>query len=89
MCTCQSKKNYSKRRLPGVHVCNPSYLGGRDQEDRCLRSDWENSCEDPVSKNTQHKKGLYSEYLLELGVILVYKKIVDYLIKMHVLSFVF
>jgi hypothetical protein len=32
------------------HACNPSYLGGRDQEGHCLKPAWENSLRDPILK---------------------------------------
>jgi hypothetical protein len=44
--------------MPVAHTCNPSYSGGRDQEDHSLKPAWVNSFYDPISKNTQHKKGL-------------------------------
>jgi hypothetical protein len=41
-----------------VHACNPSYSGGRDQEDRGLKPALANSSRDPVLKNpTQQKAG--------------------------------
>jgi hypothetical protein len=33
-----------------VHACNPSYSGGRDQEDHCLKPAQANSLKDPISK---------------------------------------
>jgi hypothetical protein len=36
---------------PVVHTCNPSYSGGRDQEDLSLKPARANSLQDPVSKN--------------------------------------
>jgi hypothetical protein len=50
--------------LPGAHAYNPSYSGGRDQEDHSLRSAQANSFRDPISKDknktkkTHHQKGL-------------------------------
>jgi hypothetical protein len=41
------------------HTCNPSYSGGRDQEDR--KPAQANSSQDPISKKKKkihHKKGL-------------------------------
>jgi hypothetical protein len=32
------------------------YSGGRDQEDHTLKPAWANSLQDPISKNTYHKK---------------------------------
>jgi hypothetical protein len=34
-----------------AHACNPSYAGGRDQEDRDLKPAQANSLQDPISKN--------------------------------------
>jgi hypothetical protein len=46
-----------------AHISNPSYLGGRDQEDRSLRPAQANSSRDPISKTPDththtHKTGL-------------------------------
>jgi hypothetical protein len=41
-----------------AHACNPSYSGGRDQEDQGSKSAWENSSRDPFSKIAITKKGL-------------------------------
>jgi hypothetical protein len=41
-----------------VHACNPSYSGGRDQEDRVGSQPLANSLQDPISKNNHHNKGL-------------------------------
>jgi hypothetical protein len=41
-----------------THACNPSYSGGRDQEDLGLKPAWANSSKDPISKkNLSQKKG--------------------------------
>jgi hypothetical protein len=37
-----------------AHACNPSYSGGRDQEDRGLKPGWANSSKDYLKK-THHK----------------------------------
>jgi hypothetical protein len=42
----------------GGHACNPSYSGGRDQEDHSLKLAQANSSKDPILKTTHHKKGL-------------------------------
>jgi hypothetical protein len=46
-----------------THTCNPSYSGGRDQEDHSSKPAPANSVQDPISKkekkNTQ-KKGWWS-----------------------------
>jgi hypothetical protein len=40
-----------------AHAYNPSYSGGRDQEDHDLKPVWANSSQDPVSKkNTITRK---------------------------------
>jgi hypothetical protein len=41
-----------------AHTYNPSYSGGRDQEDRGLKAAWANSSGDPISKILITKKGL-------------------------------
>jgi hypothetical protein len=50
----QSKEIFFKERNGNhvlmAHVCNPSYSGGRDQEDRSLKPAWGNSSQDPISK---------------------------------------
>jgi hypothetical protein len=48
------KGEYKKEQLnqaPGVHACNLSYSGGRDQEDRDSKPAQANSSRDPVLKN--------------------------------------
>jgi hypothetical protein len=39
-----------------AHAYNPSYYGGRDQEDCSLKTTWENSSSDPILKKIYHKK---------------------------------
>jgi hypothetical protein len=41
-----------------AHICNPSYLGGRDQEDHSLRSALAKSSQDPISTNS----GIYLSF---------------------------
>jgi hypothetical protein len=41
-----------------AHVCNPSYSGGRDQEDDGLKPDQANSSTRPYLKKTFTKIGL-------------------------------
>jgi hypothetical protein len=41
-----------------AHACNPSYSGGRDQEDHSLKPAQANSSGDPISKNPSQKIGL-------------------------------
>jgi hypothetical protein len=47
-----------------AHACNPSYSGGRDQEDRGLKPAWENNSRDLILKKNLYKKGLV-EWLKE------------------------
>jgi hypothetical protein len=35
--------------------CDPSYAGGRDEEDLGSKPAWENSSRDPISKKIYHK----------------------------------
>jgi hypothetical protein len=47
--------------VPVAHACNPSYSGGRDQEDQALKPAWANSLQDPIlKKNPSQKKGWWS-----------------------------
>jgi hypothetical protein len=39
-----------------AHACNPSYSGGRDQEDRGSKPAWANSSQDPISKTPSQKR---------------------------------
>jgi hypothetical protein len=39
-----------------AHACNPSYSGGRDQENQVSKPAWANSLRDPISKKTHHNK---------------------------------
>jgi hypothetical protein len=41
-----------------AHTCNPSYSGGREQEDHDLKPAWANSSQDPISKKPITKNGL-------------------------------
>jgi hypothetical protein len=47
----KNKTKQNKWLAPVARACNPSYSGGRDQEDRSLKPVWENSSRDPISKN--------------------------------------
>jgi hypothetical protein len=53
-----SVKELIPSRAPVAHTYNPSYSGGRNQEDHGLKSVWENSSWDSISKKTLHNKGL-------------------------------
>jgi hypothetical protein len=46
--------------VPIGHTCNPSYSGGRDQEDHGLKLAWASFSQDTISKKKKknHKKGL-------------------------------
>jgi hypothetical protein len=39
-----------------AHTCNPSYSGGRDQEDHILKPARANSSQDPISKIPSTKR---------------------------------
>jgi hypothetical protein len=41
-----------------AHAYNPSYSGGRDQEDRNSKPVWANSSQTLTQKNPSQKKGL-------------------------------
>jgi hypothetical protein len=43
---------------PVAHTYNPSYSGGRDQEDCGSKPAWAHSLQDPILKKTHHKTGL-------------------------------
>jgi hypothetical protein len=43
-------------QAPGAHVCNPSYSGGRDQEDGGSKTAQANSLRDPSSKKPFTKR---------------------------------
>jgi hypothetical protein len=38
-----------------AHTCNPSYSGGRDQENRSLKPVQAKSSQDPILKNPSQK----------------------------------
>jgi hypothetical protein len=41
-----------------VHAYNPSYSGGRDQEDHGLKLNWADGSRDPILKKLNTKTGL-------------------------------
>jgi hypothetical protein len=43
-----------------AHTCNPSFSGGRDQEDEGSKPTQENSFQDPISKIPNTKQGWQS-----------------------------
>jgi hypothetical protein len=61
---CETEKPKGKKMEKNVqellvaHACNPSYSGGRDQEDCSSKPACANSLRDPILKNTQHRTGL-------------------------------
>jgi hypothetical protein len=44
--------------VPVAHACNPTYSGGRDQEDHGLKPAQANSLQDPILKKPFTKTGL-------------------------------
>jgi hypothetical protein len=57
--TTKINKNIHPCQAPVAHACNPSYSGGRDQEDLGSKSAQANSSQDPFSKKKNiTKKGL-------------------------------
>jgi hypothetical protein len=48
-------KNGDSQKLV-AYACNPSYSGGRDQENCSLKPVWANSSQDPVLKISNTKK---------------------------------
>jgi hypothetical protein len=44
--------------MPEAYTYNPSYSGGRDQEEHYSKLSQANSLQDPILKKTHHKKGL-------------------------------
>jgi hypothetical protein len=52
-------------QAPVAHAYNPSYLGGRDQEDPGSKPGWANSSQNPLlKKKNHHKKGLVEWFKL-------------------------
>jgi hypothetical protein len=53
-------KNFFNSWAPVAHACNPSYSGGRDQEEHSLKPAWANSSQNPISKipNTKRASGV-------------------------------
>jgi hypothetical protein len=46
--------------MPMAHTCNPSYSGGRDQEDRSSKPTQASILQDPISKNPSENQGWWS-----------------------------
>jgi hypothetical protein len=58
---CLKKILSNLSRAPVPHTCNPSYSGGRDQEDQGLKPAQANSSQDSISKkDPSQKKGWWS-----------------------------
>jgi hypothetical protein len=57
------KKKIATQPGTVAHTCNPSYPGGRDQEDGGLKPALANSWRDPISKKPITKKGSRVEWL--------------------------
>jgi hypothetical protein len=55
-----SKDTETLRCQPLLSACNPSYSGGRDQEDHGSKPAQENSSWDPISKKPNTKNGWWS-----------------------------
>jgi hypothetical protein len=58
----QSMRPYPKSNLkelvPVAHTCNPSYSGGRDQEEQGMKPAPGKQFKRPYLKSTQYKKGI-------------------------------
>jgi hypothetical protein len=52
---CESKFAKLSQALV-AHAYNPSYSGGRDQEDRGLKPAWGKRSKDPISKHPSQKR---------------------------------
>jgi hypothetical protein len=50
-------RNQPGSQAPVTHARNPSYSGGRDQEDHYLKPGREDSSRDSILKNTQKRAG--------------------------------
>jgi hypothetical protein len=50
-------KNVIGSQVPEAHACNPSYSGGRNQEDHGLKPTQANSSQDPITKKSITKIG--------------------------------
>jgi hypothetical protein len=55
--TTPQTKNKNQSQALLAHTCNPSYSGGRDQENHSLKPEQESSSPDPISKK-KNKKGV-------------------------------
>jgi hypothetical protein len=54
--------NYDNKSIKNMgqalvaHTCNPTYSGGRDQEDHGSKPAWANSLRDPILKKPHYKR---------------------------------
>jgi hypothetical protein len=68
----QKNKNYTMIPVLADNICNPSYSGGRNQENHCLKAARAQSLRDPISKIPNAKTELvewlkwYSSYLANM-----------------------
>jgi hypothetical protein len=58
MLLCFLSKLPKSSQAPVAHTCNPSYSGGRDQEDHGCKPAWEKLLLRPYLEKTHHRKGL-------------------------------
>jgi hypothetical protein len=56
---CQAKSKCTSQVLV-AHTCNPSYSGGRDQEDGSSKLTQTNSLRDPIMKKPFTQKGWWT-----------------------------
>jgi hypothetical protein len=57
----QGSSKTSLAQAPVAHTYNPSYSGGRDEEDQGSKPAWANSLQDPILKQSfTKKKGWWS-----------------------------
>jgi hypothetical protein len=56
---CLLDTNFKHQAL--AHTSNPSFSGGRGQEELRSKPDWANSLQDPILKKTHHKNRTGSE----------------------------
>jgi hypothetical protein len=53
-------KNFNISCITVTHSCNPSYSGGRNQEDGGSKPAWANTSPYPISKKSVRKEGWWS-----------------------------
>jgi hypothetical protein len=57
--SCSSKVQLDQ--APVAHACNSSYSGGRDKEDRGLKTAWQIISKTVSQKNPSQKRGLVEQ----------------------------